>query len=180
MSTAPAPAAWRIAVVLAFSVLVPTAVQAQTASPAANADAASPGTPIAAPEAAAPGAETGAATGALRNPHRLLPELSGGPQGSPTSQRGNPQPGTSTSIPTTNPATVRPVEQERLGPDGQAVSIEDTGIEGQCDPVVSLGCPTIADQLQAGADAGATSDPVAADAEAPGVDAAVEPAETDE
>lgn len=78
--------------------------------------------------------------GAVPNPHALLPPLEGGPDGSPTGRRGNPLPGTSTSIPTTNPATVHPLPNA----DGTFTRTEDTGIEGQCDPVVGLGeCPDI-------------------------------------
>lgn len=83
--------------------------------------------------------------GATPNPHALLGELNGGPDGSPTAQRGNPRPGTSTSIPTAHPATVQPLEH-RAG--DEDVAIEDTGIQGQCDPVVSIGCPAVADRLQ--------------------------------
>lgn len=72
------------------------------------------------------------------NPHEMLGELTGGPDGSPTALRGNPLPGTSTSIPTTNPAPVVPLAERQ----GQPVDRERTGIEGQCDPVVGLGnCP---------------------------------------
>ncbi len=72
------------------------------------------------------------------NPHEMLGELTGGPDGSPTALRGNPLPGTSTSIPTTNPAPVVPLSERQ----GQPVDCERTGIEGQCDPVVGLGnCP---------------------------------------
>lgn len=79
------------------------------------------------PEAAAPA-----------NPHSMLPALTGGPLGSPTALRGNPVPGTSTSIPTTNPARVMPLPVR----EGKPLEREDTGIDGQCDPVVSLGaCP---------------------------------------
>lgn len=77
---------------------------------------------------------------AVPNPHALLPPLEGGPDGSPTGRRGNPLPGTSTSIPTTNPATVSPLPDA----DGTFTRTENTGIEGQCDPVVSFGeCPDI-------------------------------------
>lgn len=91
------------------------------------------------PDGAAPEGQTGI------NPHALLGELNGGPGGSPTAQRGNPRPGTSTSIPTTNPATVEPLTQR--GTDGDDDAVEDTGIAGQCDPVVSLGCPTISEYV---------------------------------
>lgn len=78
--------------------------------------------------------------GAVPNPHALLPPLEGGPDGSPTGRRGNPLPGTSTSIPTTNPATVDPLPDA----DGTLTRTENTGIKGQCDPVVGLGeCPDI-------------------------------------
>lgn len=102
-----------------------------------------PGSPDAAIAPAAPTAPAAAAGDAApeRNPHILLDELHGGPTGSPTAQLSNPQPGTSTSIPTTHPATVRPLPAR----DGTSagVSVEDTGIDGQCDPNVSFGCPTI-------------------------------------
>lgn len=140
------------AVVAALSIA--PAGLAQQGAPAAGADV-SP----------APPAE---AQGAAADPHRLLDEMSGGPQGSPTAQRGNPQPGTSTSIPTANPATVRPLEQRGGG--NETVAVEDTGFEGQCDPVVSIGCPAVADQLQpgtaAGAGAGTAARPLAGDAAA--------------
>lgn len=72
------------------------------------------------------------------DPHAILDQLSGGPAGSPTALRLNPVPGTSTSIPTTNPAAVPPIAERQ----GQTVVREDTGIEGQCDPVVGFGdCP---------------------------------------
>jgi len=72
------------------------------------------------------------------NPHEMLDALSGGPDGSPTARRGNPLPGTSTSIPTTNPATIHPLPAR----EGEPVSTENTGIDGQCDPVVGFSdCP---------------------------------------
>lgn len=92
---------------------------------------------------------------AVQDPHEMLPALSGGPAGSPTAQRGNPVPGTSTSIPTVNPATVRPLEQQRPG--NENVAVEDTGIEGQCDPVVSIGCPALTGSASAPANAAVTS-----------------------
>lgn len=68
----------------------------------------------------------------------MLPALTGGPLGSPTALRGNPVPGTSTSIPTANPASVLPLPAR----EGKPVEQEDTGIDGQCDPVVSPNtCP---------------------------------------
>jgi len=80
----------------------------------------------------------GTAGEAPANPHQMLDVLSGGPDGSPTARRGNPRPGTSTSIPTTNPATVHPLP----APAGEAASTENTGIDGQCDPVVGFrDCP---------------------------------------
>lgn len=124
---------------------------AQDAVPApsgAAADAPAATAPAPASTGGASDAAAATAQGKPADPHALLDDLSGGPQGSPTAQRGNPQPGTSTSIPTTNPATVRPVEQERAG--NSDISVEDTGFEGQCDPVVSIGCPGVADQLQTG------------------------------
>lgn len=76
----------------------------------------------------------------VENPHEVLGELSGGPAGSPTALRGNPLPGTSTSIPTTNPAPVLPLPERQ----GQVTERENTGIQGQCDPVVGLGnCPEL-------------------------------------
>lgn len=130
----------------------------------APADAPATAEPAPASTGGAPAPAAGAELGKPADLHALLDDLSGGPEGSPTAQRSNPQPGTSTSIPTTNPATVRRVEQERPGNENMAV--EDTGIEGQCDPVVSIGCPAIADRLQpkttAGADAGTTSQPASA------------------
>lgn len=73
----------------------------------------------------------------LRNPHEMLDALAGGPDGSPTARRRNPLPGTSTSIPTMNPTPVAPLSNPRRGETG-----ENTGIDGQCDPVVGLGnCP---------------------------------------
>lgn len=88
---------------------------------------------------AAPEAEAVQTDGAApANPHAMLPALTGGPLGSPTALRGNPVPGTSTSIPTTNPARVMPLPAR----EGKPVERENTGIDGQCDPVVSLGtCP---------------------------------------
>lgn len=72
------------------------------------------------------------------NPHEMLDALSGGPDGSPTARRGNPLPGTSTSIPTTNPATIHPLPAR----EGEPASTENTGIDGQCDPVVGFSdCP---------------------------------------
>ena len=72
------------------------------------------------------------------NPHEMLAQLSGGPLGSPTATRGNPLPGTSTSIPTTNPATVFPLGN----PSGAGKWVEDTGLEGKCDPSQSFEkCP---------------------------------------
>lgn len=101
--------------------------------------------PTEAPDAAsAPAKSTGAAEtppAPENNPHLLLNELHGGPAGSPTAQRGNPQPGTSTSIPTINPADVKPITAQGRRVTDEAV--EDTGIDGQCDPNVSFGCPTI-------------------------------------
>lgn len=72
------------------------------------------------------------------DPHAVLGELAGGPDGSPTALRLNPLPGTSTSIPTMYPAAIPPIAER----EGGTVVREETGIEGQCDPVVSLGeCP---------------------------------------
>ncbi|MBB1491212.1 MULTISPECIES: hypothetical protein [unclassified Paracoccus (in: a-proteobacteria)] len=172
MFTNHAAGAGRLAAALALSVLLPVAALAQTPAPSADTGASavpaqSSGTPA---QGAVGGA--GAAADPAADPHRLLDEMSGGPQGSPTAQRGNPQPGTSTSIPTTNPATIRPVEQERAGNSDMAV--EDTGFEGQCDPVVSIGCPAVADQLpQADAAGGSTAGTAAQSAN----DAPAEPAE---
>lgn len=133
----------------AAALLLAGAVHAQDAA-TAPADAA----PQAAQALPAPSADAPQAGGeALKDPHAMLPALTGGPSGSPTSQRGNPVPGTSTSIPTTNPATVRPLP--RLGPDGQEIAVEDTGIEGQCDPVVTLGCPTLRETPDSALDMGA-------------------------
>lgn len=157
----------------AAALLIASAGLAQDGAPAAGAGASS-APPAAAgatmPAAAAP-ADGAATQGAAADPHRLLDDMSGGPQGSPTAQRGNPQPGTSTSIPTTNPATVRPLEQRGAG--NADVAVEDTGFEGQCDPVVSIGCPGVADQLQPGTAAGADTTPAAA---APAAGAAAEAA----
>ena len=112
----------------------PAAVALILVSPALAQEAPSaPATPDAAqPEGAAPGGSAPA------NPHAMLPELTGGPLGSPTALHGNPVPGTSTSIPTANPATVTPLPAR----EGKPVEREDTGIDGQCDPAVSLNtCP---------------------------------------
>lgn len=94
------------------------------------------------------------------DPHLMLPALTGGPDGSPTALRGNPLPGTSTSIPTANPAGVPPLPERQ----GQTAEREDTGIEGQCDPVVSVGCPALP--------AGAVAQTVSPDPAAPGGSAA--------
>lgn len=92
--------------------------------------------PPATPEAATP--EVLAPEAAADDPHAMLPALTGGPMGSPTALRGNPVPGTSTAIPTTNPADVMPLPVR----EGRPLGREDTGIDGQCDPVVSLAnCP---------------------------------------
>lgn len=108
----------------ALILVSPVLAQEAPSAPAAP-EAAQPGT--AAPEGSAPA-----------NPHAMLPALTGGPLGSPTALRGNPVPGTSTSIPTTNPASVMPLPAR----EGRPVEREDTGIDGQCDPVVSLNtCP---------------------------------------
>lgn len=90
------------------------------------------------PDAAATPAPGAEGAGPV-DPHLKLPALTGGPDGSPTALRGNPLPGTSTSIPTANPASVSPLPERR----GQKAETENTGIEGQCDPVVSVGCPTL-------------------------------------
>lgn len=75
---------------------------------------------------------------AYKNPHEMLGPLEGGPDGSPTARRGDPLPGTSTSIPTLNPTPVPPLSIRR----GENRSTENTGIGGQCDPDVGLGnCP---------------------------------------
>lgn len=84
------------------------------------------------------GDSSGTAGEADRDPHQMLDSLHGGPAGSPTARRSNPRPGTSTSIPTTHPATVTPLDIRR----GADATEENTGIDGQCDPVVGLGnCP---------------------------------------
>lgn len=90
----------------------------------------------AAPEA---GSETSGTAGeAPANPHEMLDELHGGPAGSPTARRGNPRPGTSTSIPTAHPARVTPLEIRQ----GADAAEDNTGIDGKCDPVVGLvDCP---------------------------------------
>ena len=125
-------------------VLGPAALAAMLAAPGL-AQQAVPAPGGAAPLAGSPasGGPDGAAASAENagpaDPHLKLPALTGGPQGSPTALRGNPVPGTSTSIPTANPASVAPLP-ERMG---QKAETEDTGIEGQCDPVVSIGCPTL-------------------------------------
>lgn len=88
------------------------------------------------------------------DPHAILGELAGGPDGSPTALRLNPLPGTSTSIPTMYPAAIPPIAERQ----GGTVVREETGIEGQCDPVVSLGeCPPPA-AAQAAAQAATTGD----------------------
>lgn len=156
MLTDHAAGAGRLAAALVLSALLPVAGLAQTPAPAADTGASA----AAAPSSDAPAQGGMEAAGAAADPHRLLDDLSGGPQGSPTAQRGNPQPGTSTSIPTTHPATGRPLEQRGAG--NENVTVEDTGIEGQCDPVVTFGCPAIADQLpQADAAGGAAADTAA-------------------
>lgn len=174
MLTDHAAGAGRLAAALVLSALLPVAALAQATAPAADAETPAAAAPSAdAPaQSGATGADTGTLGGPAADPHRLLDDLSGGPQGSPTAQRGNPQPGTSTSIPTTNPATIRPLEQRGAG--NENVAVEDTGFEGQCDPVVSIGCPAIADQLpQADAAAGSTADTAAQ----PAAGGATEPAE---
>lgn len=153
----------------AAALLMASAGLAQDSTPAAGSDA-SAAPPAAAVPATGAASGAGAPQGAAADPHRLLDDMSGGPQGSPTAQRGNPQPGTSTSIPTTNPATVRPVEQERAG--NSNIAVEDTGFEGQCDPVVSIGCPAVADQLQQGTAVGAAAQPAAGETAPPATNAA--------
>lgn len=136
-------------------VLGPAAMAALLAAPAFAQPAAPAGTPPARaaadaaaladnpapdePDAVAVPAAPAADGTAPADPHLVLPALTGGPDGSPTALRGNPLPGTSTSIPTANPAGVPPLPERQ----GQAAEREDTGIEGQCDPVVSLGCPDL-------------------------------------
>ena len=136
-----------------FDSLRLAAAAALFAAPACAQDAAP--APSAAASAAAPalsgGAPDPAAGGAPQKPVHpagLLDKLNGGPEGSPTAQRGNPQPGTSTSIPTTNPAPIRPVQQQ--GPASSDLAVENTGIEGQCDPVVRIGCPSVTGPPKAG------------------------------
>lgn len=110
----------------------------------------------------------------VENPHEVLGELSGGPAGSPTALRGNPLPGTSTSIPTTNPAPVLPLPERQ----GQVAERENTGIQGQCDPVVGLGnCPelfqNVVEPPASGTDpTAAEAQPVANDAPATSADEA--------
>lgn len=122
----------------ALAALLAAPVLAQQAAPS-GAEMSGAGMQNPAPDepdaVAAPTGEAGPA-----DPHLKLPALTGGPDGSPTALRGNPLPGTSTSIPTANPAPVPPLPERQ----GQAAEQEDTGIEGQCDPVVSVGCPTLA------------------------------------
>lgn len=91
------------------------------------------------PDAVAVPTAPAAGGGEPADPHLMLPALTGGPDGSPTALRGNPLPGTSTSIPTANPAGVPPLPERQ----GQTAEREDTGIEGQCDPVTSIGCPAL-------------------------------------
>ena len=109
------------------------------------------------PDAVAVPTTPAAGGGEPADPHLMLPALTGGPDGSPTALRGNPLPGTSTSIPTANPAPVAPLPERA----GQTNTVEDTGIEGQCDPNISVGCPAL--PVTAGA-APANSGAPAADA----------------
>lgn len=133
----------RIAAATALALLFAAGAMAQDAAAPAAAGSEAVVQPVpqagaaATPEAAATGEQNGAGTVA-NNPHEMLDQLSGGPLGSPTATRGNPLPGTSTSIPTTNPATVFPLGN----PTGAGVWVEDTGIEGKCDPSQSFEkCP---------------------------------------
>ncbi len=136
---------------LGLAALLATLAAGAAVAQTAPAPGASPAVQLPPPAApAAPGAATG-----QPNPHEMMGDLSGGPAGSPTAERGNPRPGTSTSIPTTNPAPVIPLA-ERTG----GTSAENTGIAGQCDPNVSLGnCPPdpAAAQAQAAAATASTS-----------------------
>lgn len=143
MITLSVPSFPRLAAATVFSLLLAPAAMAQDAAVPAPAESESLVQPVAesggdtTPAADAAGSQDGAGTYA-NNPHEMLDELSGGPLGSPTATRGNPLPGTSTAIPTTNPATVFPLSN----PTGAGVWIEDTGIDGQCDPSQSFGkCP---------------------------------------
>lgn len=125
----------------AAAILLATAGLAQEAAsvppaPAPPEPALQAASPAAAPSEAALQAESTERP----NPHAMLPALTGGPLGSPTALRGNPVPGTSTSIPTMNPARVAPLPAR----EGKPVERENTGIDGQCDPVVSFGeCPNL-------------------------------------
>lgn len=124
----------RLATAVAMSLLltVPAVAQQGTGAPLP------PDSMAETPQAPSDSLPPGAAGETTDNPHEMLPALTGGPDGSPTALRGNPVPGTSTSIPTVNPAPVRPLPERQ----GQTVTREDTGIQGQCDPVVGLAdCP---------------------------------------
>ena len=127
----------------------PTVAETAPASPSPTAAETAPASASpAVPEAAnapasaltdAPGADTAV------NPHKMMGELSGGPLGTPTATRGNPQPGTSTAIPTLNPTPVFPLGN----PTGAGNWIGDTGIEGQCDPSISFeDCAKIVEELK--------------------------------
>lgn len=124
----------RLATALAL-VLAPAAMAQDAAAP--DTPASETAQPVPAPESGAAGLQDAVGTVA-NNPHEMLDQLSGGPLGSPTATRGNPLPGTSTSIPTTNPATVFPLGN----PSGAGKWVEDTGLEGKCDPSQSFEkCP---------------------------------------
>lgn len=129
----------------ALVLLIASAAAAQdTGAPAATGPEAGalPAVSAAAPASALTDAPNGAA---VTNPHKMLGGLNGGSLGSPTATRGNPQPGTSTAIPTLNPAPVFPLGN----PTGAGNWIGDTGIEGQCDPSVSFeDCALIAEELK--------------------------------
>lgn len=107
------------------------------------------------PDAVAVPPATAAGAAEPADPHLKLPALTGGPDGSPTALRGNPLPGTSTSIPTANPASVAPLPERQ----GLPAETENTGIEGQCDPVVGIGCPALPAEAAGGpAPAGGAGD----------------------
>ncbi|WP_162630694.1 hypothetical protein [Paracoccus endophyticus] len=133
---------------------VPAAAQQGTGAPL-PADSMAPDAQTVPPDSL----PSGSVGDSVDNPHSMLGELTGGPDGSPTALRGNPLPGTSTSIPTANPAPVIPLPER----EGKAAERETTGIEGQCDPVVGLGnCPDrpSATNAEAGEGAGASASAV--------------------
>lgn len=117
--------------ILALMLGAPAVAQNAASAPAAGAAPQVSEAVVAPPPADAPAGAASAPTPS--DPHAGLPGLNGGPAGSPTAERGNPRPGTSTAIPTTNPAPVAPLaERARNEP------AENAATAAECDPVVSL------------------------------------------